>query len=152
MNSTVEEIAIMMLPMSPICLAKPSTNPFSVVVFVSAAEFGEHLVERAAQVDGLRRIGDLHDVPADLALARGAVLVEVVVAEEHLRLVDGVATVVETDDVELPRGADAFRQPDRRGQRNAVAELPAETLGEIAADDGPLPVVAPGLNLRGRKR
>ena len=39
MNSTVDEIAIMMLPMSPICLANPSTNPFSVVVLVSADEF-----------------------------------------------------------------------------------------------------------------
>ena len=39
MNSTVDEIAIMMLPMSPICFANPSTNPFSVVVFVSADEF-----------------------------------------------------------------------------------------------------------------
>ena len=38
MTSTVDEMAIMMLPMSPICLAKPSMNPFSVVVFVSAAE------------------------------------------------------------------------------------------------------------------
>ena len=38
MNSTRDEIAIMMAPMSPICLAKPSTKPFSVVVFVSADE------------------------------------------------------------------------------------------------------------------
>ena len=28
----------MIAPMSPICLAKPSTKPFSVVVLVSAAE------------------------------------------------------------------------------------------------------------------
>ena len=40
-------------------------------------------------VDRLRRIGDLDDVPADLPLLRGRlVLVEVVVAEEELRLVD----------------------------------------------------------------
>ena len=39
MNSTVEEIATMMAPMSPTCLAKLSTNPFSVVVLVSADEF-----------------------------------------------------------------------------------------------------------------
>ena len=38
MNRTTDEIAIMMAPMSPICVANPSTNPFSVVVFVSAAE------------------------------------------------------------------------------------------------------------------
>ena len=37
-NSTTVAIAIMIAPMSPICLAKPSTNPFSVVVFVSAEE------------------------------------------------------------------------------------------------------------------
>ena len=29
----------MIEPMSPTCFAKPSTNPFSVVVFVSAVEF-----------------------------------------------------------------------------------------------------------------
>ncbi len=38
MKSTVEEIAIMMAPISPICFAKLSTKPFSVVVFVSADE------------------------------------------------------------------------------------------------------------------
>ena len=38
MNRTTDEIAIMMAPMSPICFAKPSMNPFSVVVFVSADE------------------------------------------------------------------------------------------------------------------
>ena len=89
---------------------------------------GEHLVERAAQIDGLRRIGNLDDVPADLPLALGPILVEVVVPEEHLRLVDGVAAVVDADDVEFPRGAAALRQPDRRGQRNSVADLPAEPL------------------------
>ena len=38
-NRTVDAIAIMMEPISPTCLAKPSMKPFSVVVFVSAPEF-----------------------------------------------------------------------------------------------------------------
>ena len=37
-NNTAATIAIMIAPMSPTCFAKPSTNPFSVVVFVSADE------------------------------------------------------------------------------------------------------------------
>ena len=43
-----------------------------------------------------------------------------------------------------------FRQPDRRGQRNPVADLPAESLQRVAADDGALAIVAPRLGLFGR--
>jgi hypothetical protein len=39
MNNTVEAIATVIVPMSPICFANPSMKPFSVVVFVSAPEF-----------------------------------------------------------------------------------------------------------------
>ena len=95
MNSTTDEIAIMIAPMSPTCLAKPSTNPFSVVVFVSAdelANISSNVRLSSTDCDG---IGDLHDVPADQPLAVGAVLVEVVVAEEELRLVDAVVAVVD---------------------------------------------------------
>jgi len=39
-NNTAARIAIMMAPMSPTCLAKPSRKPFSLVVFVSADDQG----------------------------------------------------------------------------------------------------------------
>ena len=92
MNSTVDEIAIMIAPMSPIWLAKPSTKPFSVVVLVSAEELANISSNLRLNVDGLRRIGDLDDVPADQTLSAGVRFsIEVVVAEEELRLVDAVA-------------------------------------------------------------
>ena len=37
-----------------------------------------------------------------------------------------------------------------RRQRNPVADLPAESLGDVAADDGALTIVAPRLGLLGR--
>jgi hypothetical protein len=55
MNSTVDEMAIMMLLMSPICFANPSTNPFSVVVFVSAdelANISSNVCARSTACDG----------------------------------------------------------------------------------------------------
>ena len=73
-NSTATRIAIMIAPMSPICFAKPSTNPFSVVVFVSADELANIPSNFARHLLRLRRIRDLHHVPADeaIALTRGS--------------------------------------------------------------------------------
>ena len=131
----------MIEPMLPICLAKPSMKPFSVVVLVSAGELANMLVEGLRQLRRLRRVGDLDDVPADHALRRlRAVLVEVVVAEEELRLVDARLAVVDADEVELPGRAAALGLPDRGLDRDAIADLPAEPLGQVAADDGALPV------------
>ena len=79
-----------------------------------------------------------------------AVLVEVVVAEEELRLVDAGLAVVDADDVELPDLA-LLRLPDRALDRHAVAELPAEPLRQIDADDRALPIGQPGLHLLGRQ-
>ena len=84
----------MIAPMSPICLAKPSTKPFSVVVLVSAAELANISSNFAPIAWAWRRVGDLDHVPADQAVALPPVLVEVVVAEEELRLVDALAAVV----------------------------------------------------------
>ena len=95
MKSTTDEMAIMIAPMSPICFAKPSMKPFLGRRLGFGRRVGEHLVERAAQRHGLGRVRDLHDVPADQPLALGAVLVEIVVPEEELRLVDAVVAVVD---------------------------------------------------------
>ncbi len=45
---TIAAMAIMMAPMSPICLAKSDTNAFSVAVFVSADEFANIVSIRLA--------------------------------------------------------------------------------------------------------
>ena len=134
MNSTVEEIAIMIAPMSPICFAKLSTNPFSVVVFVSAdelANISSNVRLSATACDGSAILTTYQPTCPSPC---GAVLVEIVVPEEELRLVDAVLAVVDAGDVELP-GLSLLRLPDRAGQRNAIADLPAEPLGEIPADD-----------------
>ena len=68
-NRTATRIAIMIAPMSPICLAKPSTKPFSVVVLVSADELANMLSNFAGHLLRLRGILDLHHVPADQAVA-----------------------------------------------------------------------------------
>ena len=78
------------------------------------------------------------------------VLVEVVVAEEELRLVDARLAVVDPDDVELPDLA-LLRLPDRADDRNAIADLPAEPLREVDADDRALPIGEPRLHLLGRQ-
>ena len=46
----------MMLPMSPICLAKPGTNAFSVAVFVSFGEFANIASSCLRDRLGLRRV------------------------------------------------------------------------------------------------
>ena len=51
----------------------------------------EHLVERPAERHRLRRIGDLHHVPADQSFAFDAVFVEIVVA------VEGIVFLAESD-------------------------------------------------------
>ena len=150
MKSTTDEMAIMMAPMSPICFAKPSMKPFSVVVFVSAdelANISSNVRLNATACDG---IGDLHDVPADEPFALGAVFVEIVVPEEELRLVDAVLAVIDADEVEFPR-LPLLRLPNRAGERDAVAHLPPEALGEIASCDRALPIGQPGLHLVGRQ-
>ena len=86
MNRTTEAIAIMMAPMSPICFAKLSMNPFSVVVFVSAGELA-NLVEGPAQRHRLRGVA-IFTTYHDQAFALGAVLVEIVVPERRTGLVD----------------------------------------------------------------
>ena len=80
------------------------------------------------------------------ALAAPAVLVEVVVAEEELRLVDARLAVVQPDDVELPDLA-LLGLPDRAHDRNAIADLPAEPLREVDADDRALAIGEPRLHL-----
>ena len=54
------------------------------------------------------------------------------------------------DEVELP-GLPLLRLPDRAGERDPIADLPAEALGEIAPDDRALPIGEPGLHLVGRQ-
>src|SRR6185503_11542492 len=85
-------------------------------------------------------------VPADEPLAAQAVFIEVVVAKEELRLVDRRIAVIHADDVEFPRLA-LLRLPDRAGDRNLLADLPAETLREIDTDDRALSIGEPRLHL-----
>ena len=150
-KSTATRIAIMIEPMSPICLAKPSMKPFSVVVFVSACE----LANMSSKVWAI-----FSDCDGSLILTMyqptspspcGAVLVQVVVAEEELRLVDAGIAVVDADQVELPGRAAALRLPDRRLDGDAVADLPAEALGHVLAGDGALAIGEPRLHLLGRE-
>ena len=54
------------------------------------------------------------------------------------------------DQVELPDLA-LFRLPDGAGERNPVADVPPEPLGEVPADDGALPIGKPRLHLVGRQ-
>ena len=151
MNSTTDEMATMIAPMSPTCEANPSTKPFSVVVSRLESGVGEHLVELAAQRDGLRRIRDAHHVPSDQPLLRGraGVLDQVVVLEEELRLVDALAGVVDPGDVELPART-RLRLVDRAAQRHPVADLPLHPLGQVPADDRALPIAGKRLPLLGR--
>ena len=149
-KSTATRMAIMIEPMSPICLANPSMKPFSVVVLVSACELANMSSKVLASAIDCCGILDLDDVPADQPLALPAVLVEVVVAEEELRLVDARLAVVDADDVELPGRAAALRLPDRRLDRHAIADLPAEPLGQILADDDALAILEPRLHLLAR--
>ncbi len=95
----------------------------------------------------MRRVGNLHDVPADQAFAAGPVFVEVVVAEEELRLVDALFTVVDADDVEFPGDAAALGLPNRGLERHAIADLPVESFRQIGANDSPLTIIEPRLHL-----
>src|SRR5204862_7479664 len=79
-----------------------------------------------------------------------AILLEVVVTEEELRLVYPIGGIVDAADVERPDVA-ALRLEDGPLQRHAVADLPPKPLREVAPDDGTLAVVEPGLHLFGRQ-
>jgi hypothetical protein len=57
----------MIAPISPICFAKLSTKPFSVVVFVSADELA-NISSKVRLNSTDREVGDPDDIPADLAL------------------------------------------------------------------------------------
>ena len=122
-KSTATRIAIMMAPMSPTCLAKPSTKPFSVVVLVSAEELANMLSNFAPICCACEASAILTMYQPTSAVAPRPVLVEVVVAEEELRLVDAGLAVVDADDVELPHLA-LLRLPDgalnrERGRRSS---------------------------------
>ena len=131
-NMTMAAIAIMMAPMSPICLAKSDTNAFSVAVLVSAGEFANIPSMRLRELIGRRRVGDPEDVPADLtvevARSCGTSRSRYVPVEEELRLVGALdRRIVDAVDREFP--GRAVRLPvDRRDQRNAIADLPFELL------------------------
>ena len=132
-------MAIMMAPMSPTCLAKPSTNPFSVVVLVSAEEFA-NIESNVAPICCARDPSAIFTMyQPTCPCAHGAVFVQVVVAEEELRLVDAGLGVVHPDDVEFPDLA-LLGLPDGALDRDAIADLPAEPFGQVDADDRALTI------------
>ena len=150
MKSTTDEMAIMIAPMSPICFANPSMKPFSVVVFVSAdelANISSKVLLSATACDASEIFTTYHPTSPSPS-ARFSF--EIVVPEEELRLVNAVVAVVDADEVEFPCLA-LLRLPDRPGERDAVSDLPAEALGEIAAHDRALAVRQPGGRLVRRK-
>ena len=149
-NSTAPAMAIMMLPMSPICLAKPDDERLLGRGLGLVRRVREHCVELLRDRLGLSRILQLDHVPADLIVAVVLVpdrLVHVVVVEEELRLVDALlGRVVDAVDGELPRAA-VRRAVDDALQRDAVPDLPPEAARGVDADDGAGAVGEPGLLL-----
>jgi hypothetical protein len=104
---------------------------------------------------GLGRVGDAHDVPAGLALAEGAGLVEVrdvdqddVGVGERRR----VLGVEDADEVELPVQAAVALRVDLRADRELLPELPAIALHQADAGDGAGARPAEGLALLGGNR
>ena len=91
---------------------------------------GELGVDRRGDLGRPLGVVDPHDVPADDALAPGAGLVEVVVVEEEAGRVGALlGALVDAHEVELPAAAAVLLAPDRRLDRDPVADLPAEPLG-----------------------
>ena len=98
---------------------------------------GEHRVDLLRDLAGLLRVGDLDHVPADLVREAAVAhrLVQVVPVEEELRLVGALhRRIVDAADVELPRRV-VRPAEDRRLERDAVADLPAESPRRVGADD-----------------
>ena len=126
---------------------------FNEALFGGGFRFGsgvrKHGIEGPAQLQRVRGIVNLNDVPADEALERiGTVLVEIVIPEKELCLIHALPAVVDSNDVEFPW---LFRSPNLRHQWDPVADLPTVSLRQILADDGALPVCQPRCGLRGRE-
>ena len=138
-KNTAIRMRVTIAPISPICLAKPSANSFSGAVFVSSGEFAKQPVD--LRRDGLGLPGVLHadDVPAGLALAELARLVEVGDVDEHhvrVALHGRVFRVDDADEVELPVEAAVGPGVDLRGDGQLLADAPAEAVGQPLAGDG----------------
>ena len=93
-----------------------------------------------------RRILDLDRIPADRPRVAGP-LHQIFVVKEELRLVDvRRGAPVDADDLELEGIGLAVLRPEERGlDRNPIAELPAETRGELPPDERAGPGVHPSL-------
>ena len=111
-KSTAVKMAIMIDLMSPTCLAKPSMKAFSVVVFVSAAEFANMRVEGCCDFARWDGSCDLdHDTSPTNPSPMLPVLVQIVVTKKESVLVHRwtALAVVDADKVELPGRAAGFR-------------------------------------------
>ena len=140
-KKTAIRMRVTSAPMSPICLAKPMANSFSGWVLVSSGEFMNSVSMRGRDLLGLPGVGDALDVPAGLAAAELARLVEVGDVDQHHVGVAAhrrVLGVHHAHQVELP--VQAHRRllgVDLRADRQLLPDLPAVPLDQPRAGHGP---------------
>src|ERR1700722_20166014 len=109
---------------------------------------GEHGVDGFDDPRGVVGGIKLHRVPAGLAFAEGASLLQILLLQPELGQVFAVArTVVDAANVEFPNAA-----VDRSLQWHPVANFPFEAIGGLLADDGTFAVVHKSLPLIIRNR